>query len=58
MLYSGCDQGFFKCSDGACLDSSKVCNGVANCAGADDEETCSCTVVSKTHIMNNVYLCM
>ena len=33
-------DGDFKCSDGRCLRSSRVCNGYSDCESGSDEQDC------------------
>lgn len=41
---STCEPGEYKCTDGKCIDKSKVCDGNPNdCSGNNDEAHCSTT---------------
>jgi hypothetical protein len=43
-----CQEGAFRCAEGKCirgtgnnwLDGNRVCNGIADCQGGEDEVTC------------------
>ncbi|RXG57072.1 Serine protease nudel [Armadillidium vulgare] len=37
-----CSSNEFRCSDGICITTDKMCNGVAECVNGEDEEKCSC----------------
>lgn len=39
--------GYASCFDGSCYSTSKMCNGVEDCADGADEFSCECIVVPK-----------
>ncbi len=36
-----CSEGMWKCADSKCIDSTKVCDGFAQCTDASDEKECA-----------------
>ena len=33
-----CDDGYFRCGNGACVNETLTCNGVEDCADKSDED--------------------
>merc|ERR1739838_636680 len=44
----GCPSDVFQCSDGLCIDPVKICDGIGDCDGFEDEIDCDGDVVENT----------
>ncbi|KAI4794634.1 hypothetical protein KUCAC02_031944 [Chaenocephalus aceratus] len=44
---ASCPSSMFSCSDGECIDESKVCDFTPHCLRGEDEESCRKTLVAK-----------
>lgn len=50
-----CPQGQFACQSGECIENSKVCDGIYNCADRSDESPQCCNIFLKLYSIN-IYL--